>query len=322
MASDTPPNVSVYDVLGWFDKNRKKVITLAAAAVAIVAVIIGVVNHQKRKEPRASAALSEVRVPSSPAMPALAGTAEALLKVAQDHAGTRAAASALVQAAGIYYSENNYQAAHVQFSRLVQEYPDGDWIGQASLGVASTLSAMGKTNDAIAAFENVRKRFANHEVADEAKIAVARLYESTKPEEAFKLYEELIKPGGQPSMNQMSRIAEEASMLQGILVKRLPELEKLITPPLPPPSPFPPISMAPPVANTNIQITMTTNRAVMPTIVTNRSGSNIPIQIRTVPNSTAPTPGTPNTAPSISSAPAAKPVVKPVTVPPPTAPPQ
>ena len=73
------------------------------------------------------------------------------------------------------------------------DYPDSPWNAQAALGVASSLKAQGKTAEATTKYEDITKRFASSPIIDEAKLSLARLYEGSKAEEAFKLYDDLMK---------------------------------------------------------------------------------------------------------------------------------
>jgi len=116
------------------------------------------------------------------------------------------------------------------------------------------------------------------------RIALARLYESQKPEEAFNLYEEVLKnPQGNPNGPLMA----EAGLHEEALIKQHPKLAALKQ-----------AATAPPVAppqNQQVKITPVTNR-IATTIsntanrvitnlqqltVTNRSGATSqPIQIK------------------------------------------
>src|SRR6185503_9955692 len=110
-------------------------------------------------------------------------------------------------------------------------YPESPWVADAHLGVAASLEAQGKTDDAIRKYEDLRKRYANvanAPIADDVKLALGRLYEKTDPTNSFKLYEDLVK--NTPN----SAAASEASLFQEALVKKNPELAKLREPVAPP----------------------------------------------------------------------------------------
>jgi tetratricopeptide (TPR) repeat protein len=257
-------------------------VKLVGAAVAVILIGGIVLQYLSGRETRASEALSEVRVPLDPRTPLPPGVADALTKVAQAHSGTKAAARALVMAGTALYSENNFAQAQDRFSQLLRDYPNSPWVADAHLGVGACLEAQGKLDDATKKYEDIRKRFATSPVADDAKLALGRLYEKSNPEEAFRLYDELIKAVPQGGMSA------EAGLRQEELVKARPELEKLRAP-VTPPQPVQP------------QITMITNRPAASTNVvslTNRpAGSNQPIQIKLTPTP-APAAGTPAPKPA------------------------
>jgi TolA-binding protein len=223
-------------VLAWLEVNKQRL--MMGGVIALVAILGGSLFLQQRgqRERAASRAFSDVKLPFNPAAPAAPGTAEALLKVATEYSGTKAAERALLTGAGILYSEKKYAEAEARFAQVTKEYPETQWAPQAHLGIAASLEAQGKKNEAVAKFEEVRRRFPSSAVSDEAKLSLARLYETTKPEDAYKLYDELAK--GQPG----SRTAMEAAMRQEDLLKARPELVKLkesLTPPPVAPTPVP-----------------------------------------------------------------------------------
>ena len=106
----------------WLEVNKKKlIIGVLGLGVAIFAGVM-IFNYQAEKEARASQALSNIRLPISPAQPVPPGAAEQLLKVAQEFSGTMAAPRALLMSAGIVFTEGNYAEAEKRFARVLQEF--------------------------------------------------------------------------------------------------------------------------------------------------------------------------------------------------------
>jgi hypothetical protein len=286
-------------VLAWLEVHKKQVALGASGFLVAICLAMIFIQREAQKEKSASESLSDIRIPFSSAVAPPPGTVEALSKVAADHAGTKAAARALLISAGILFSEAkspaDYAEAQKRFTRVTQEYSDSPWQAQAHLGIAATLNAQGKTAEATAKYEEINRRYASSPVIDEARLALARLYEAAKPEESFKLYEDLTKggPGGV--------IAMEATMRQDALLKAHPELARLKAPLPPPVTPMPPPGQ-------QIQITPSTNRAaaggsnvanrlatnVQRLTLTNRPGTSPPVEIKLSPT---PTPGAANPAP-------------------------
>jgi len=263
MQQQTAESTAVLNLLTWIEVNKRKLLIGVALGAAVILAVVIVVKYQAQKEVRASEALSEIKVPFNPATPLPPETLAALQQVAQEHQGTKAAARALLLAGAYFYADKKYPQAQEQFARLVDQYSESEWMPEALLGLATSLDAQSKTNEAIAEYEKLRKRFANHAVTEEAKLAVARLYEGQKPEDAYKLYDELSKAS---PMGQMSGLAAEAGLRKVELKEKHPELAKLDAPILPP---------APTPGAPNI----TTNRP--PLMITNRPAgvTNLPRQI-------------------------------------------
>ena len=298
MESDASQSSGMVAFLAWVEVNKRRLLIGGVAVLVIVLAAFIFIQHQAQRETSASEALSNVRLPFSAAVSPAPGTAEALLKVAREHKGTKASGRALLIGAGVLFSEaksdKDYAEAQQRFTQVTQDYPDSPWSAQAHMGIAASLAAQGKSGEAIGKYEEVRRRFGSSAVGDEAKLALARLYEGQKPEEAFKLYEELLKE------NPNSALAMEAGMRQGILIDSRPDLAKLKEPVIPPGGmPQPP--------NQQIKISPVTNRVttaasnavnrlgtnIQRMTITNRPGTSQPVQIKL-----SPTPATGATSPA------------------------
>lgn len=284
MESDATQSGGMVNFLAWVEVNKRRLMIGAGVALAVIFFTVLFVQQQAAKEHRASEALSNVRLPFSAGTPVQPGTADALLKVAQETKGSKAAARALLLSAGIAFSEaksaGDYAVAQQRFEQVVKDYPDSPWIAQAHLGVAASLQAQGKATEAVAKFEELQRRFGTSAIADDIRLGLARLYEASKPEDAYKLYDEIGKD------NPSSVLAMEANLRQDNLVKARPELAKLKEPP-PPLTPPPGLN-----PNQQIKITPMTN-----SVTINASGTNPPVQIKLTPPA-SPTPGAPNTPPA------------------------
>jgi len=236
--STAPAGVSI-PLQAWLHVNRIRLIWGGAIVVAVIVLAIFFIGRQASRETDASKALSDVRLPFNPSVAPEPGAADKLMRVATEYKGTKAAANALHLSAGVLYSEKEYDKARERFNSVIAQYPECLWVPDAHLGVAACLEAQGKGDEAIKKLEDIRKRYATMPIIDDAKLALARLYEGPNPTESFKLYDELLK--GNPNSGK----AAEAGMRQEELLKKHPDLAKLREPVLPPPQP---------------QITMTTNR--------------------------------------------------------------
>jgi len=228
MDVDVSQSTRFYEWVAWFHANQKRVFVGAAAVIVVAVVAIVFVYYQSRKEVSASEALSEVRVPLNPGAPLPPGTASNYLLIAKEHAGTKAAARALLLAAGAYYAEGNYPEATNLFQRLAKEYPDSPWQAQAALGIASALETMKKIPEAVAQYDKVRRLYASDPVVDDAKLGLARMYEAQGNfTNAFQLYSDLVQA------NRFSGLGSEAGMKMEELLQKHPELAKVSAPTTP-----------------------------------------------------------------------------------------
>ena len=260
MESEAPSSASI-NFLAWVEVNKKRLVIAGVALIGLVAVVSLVMQQQTSKETKASEALSEVKLPYNPSLAPAPGTADALLKVANDYRGTKAAARALLVSASVLYGEKNYDGAQKRYSQLIADYPDTQWLPEAAFGIAASLDAQGKTAEAIAKYEEVRKRHATSPVAEEAKLGLARLQETSKPEDAFKLYMELSKA------NPNTSLAAEADYRQEEMLRANPALAKLkepIAPPVMPTITPQPVAMTNLVRRTNVPTVVSTNRPAAP----------------------------------------------------------
>ena len=281
-------------LMAWIEVNKKRLMIGAALALVVIAVVAIVVQQQARKEVTASEALSDIRVPYSAGAVAEAGTADALLKMAQAHKGTRAAARALLISGSILFSERKYDEAQQRYNLLLQEYPGNPWAADATFGIAVALEAQGKSAEALAKYEDVRKRFATSTVINDTKLAIARLYESSnKAEDAFKLYEEVATAGANTTLGT------EAKFRQEELLRLRPELAKLNAPVAPP---TPTIT---PVTNRTIVMSNPVSRVTNTIRPTNTGSPSQPVQIKLNSSPTPPvSPDAVKPAPAPAPAPA------------------
>jgi TolA-binding protein len=212
----------VYDLLAWFETNKKKVLVVALVLVAAGFAIATMRYMREQKEANASAQLLALKATLNPATNAVPPQPSAFLKVAQEFKGTSAAERARLLAGTAYFTEGKYSEAEAEFSAFMKEFPDSPWIATAAYGIASAQEAQNKP-EAVASYQNVATAYANSVVADDAKLALARIHEAkNQPDQALRLYNELLtaKPGDQAGGPAHS----EAFARKEALLKAHPEL--------------------------------------------------------------------------------------------------
>ena len=202
----------------WFEANKKQTLW-GAAALAVVALIAAFfLYHRSEAEVAASEALSNLAV-SQTTGASRGDSADAYLKMAAAYPNSRAAARALLLAAGTLFAEGKYAEAKTQFERFTREYTDSPFRGEALLGIAACLDAQGNTSDATAAYKNLIDRLPAAHVLPQARFALARLYEAqNKPEQARSLFEEVERN------NPYSSLGSEAGMRLEELKAKYPNL--------------------------------------------------------------------------------------------------
>jgi TolA-binding protein len=177
----------------WFEANKKQA-AWGAGIVVVLGFVMGYyVWSQGAKEVQAAEALSQLTAASlfAGGQPA---TAADYLKVADAHAGTPAAAQALLLAGGALYTEGKYAEAHTLFLRFTRDHPGNPFTSQALLGIATSLEAQGKTDEAARAYKEAVDRFPNANTTSQARFGLARSYESQgKLDQARALYEEIAQ---------------------------------------------------------------------------------------------------------------------------------
>lgn len=215
----------VYDLLAWFEVNKTKV-GVALIALVVLGFVTATLRYMsEQKEAKASAALLDLKpsLVQQTNLPAV--QASALLKVADDYKGTAAANRALLLAATALFTEGKYVEAEKEFTRLLQEHNDGPWAADAAYGQGAALEAQNKTNEAFAKYQAVATQYANSGVAEQAKLALARMHEArNQPDQALKIYNELA-PASAPGVRASG--SAEAYRRRTALLKEHPELNAL-----------------------------------------------------------------------------------------------
>ncbi len=211
MASAETPILDLYKLMAWFEANRKQA-TWGAAGVALVVMIIGFVVWQRdEKEAKASIEVSKVSLPTAAGGGSMgAATADAYLKVAAEYPDSKAAARAVLLAAGSFFGEGQWDQARLTFEKFTWEHRESPFMGSALLGIAASYDAQGKTNEAMTAYKDLVDRHPGENVVPQAKFALARLFEMQNMiEQARSLYEEVARPEAGNSLSSEAGILLE-----------------------------------------------------------------------------------------------------------------
>src|SRR5205085_3942183 len=172
-----------------------------------------------QKELEAEESLSAVRMPFSPLESPGAGTAEALVKVAQQYPNSRAAAKAHLRAGSVYFGEGNYSKAREQFDAYLRSPSDTPWVPEAVFGVAASLDAENNVSEAVVKYKDFIERYPGDSSADQARLNLARLYEmNNQAREALELLTKIVNPGTPQPMASPSA-AEAHERIRALTLK-------------------------------------------------------------------------------------------------------
>ncbi|HEX7859702.1 MAG TPA: tetratricopeptide repeat protein [Verrucomicrobiae bacterium] len=212
----------VYDLIAWLENNKKTVISVALLLVAVGFAIATMRYLRDQKEVRASGDLLALKAALTVPTNTAPVQANALAKVAQEHSGTAAAERARFLAATALFTEGKFAEAETAFKNFLGEFANSEWRAAAAYGVATAQEAQNKP-EAQASYQQVTTAYAKSSVADDAKLALARMHEAkNQPADALRIYNELTapKPGAQPGEppNQVATERKEA------LLRKHPEL--------------------------------------------------------------------------------------------------
>lgn len=212
----------MYDLLAWLEANKTKVLSIALVLVLVGFAIATIRYMREQKEARASGELLALKPSLSPATNTPPVEPGALLKVAQEYQGTPAAERARLLAATALFTEGKYSEAEAAFKAFASEFQNSEWRATAAYGVAAAQEAQNKP-EAVASYQNVTTAHGKSAVADDARLALARIHEQkNQPAEALRIYNEMLapKPGAQPGETPNSTAMERKEAL----LRKHPEL--------------------------------------------------------------------------------------------------
>ncbi|MDB6129348.1 MAG: Tetratricopeptide 2 repeat protein [Verrucomicrobiales bacterium] len=209
----------LFHFIEWANKNLK-VILYIVGALAGIAAVIAFLNWKKGQNELAA----NDAVFALPALLVGPGGATAnskdYLKVADQHSSTQAGERALLLGAGLLFTEGKYPDAQAAFQKFLSEHGDSSFRSEADFGVAAALEAQGKTNEAMARYEEVGNRYLNEASGIQSKLNFGRMAENARNyDKALKAYTDVGK-------NIQSPYAQEGHERSEQLLSRHPELVK------------------------------------------------------------------------------------------------
>jgi predicted negative regulator of RcsB-dependent stress response len=177
----------------WLEANRKRLIIAGVAAVVIFFVWFYFSSQRQQAELAAGQAYTEFQLNQPPTLPAQQ-VADGYLQIANKYAGTLAGQRARLQAAGILFGAGRYAEAQAQFQSFLAAANGSPLAASAQAGIAASLEAQGKLDDALAAYRKVASGYPDSIDAIQAKFAQGRVLESQgKLSDAVNAYQDVVR---------------------------------------------------------------------------------------------------------------------------------
>ncbi len=157
-------------VIEWWEKDGKKTLAIAAAAVVVVAGYYGVKNWRESRRVAAGSALMNVSMGGD--------SVEELEAAVASYGSSKSGAALKLRLAKAYYDagrfdERNYHNALEIFAQLAGNAPKG-FEEVPALGTAACLEGLGKADEAIKAYSDFVAAYPASSYAVLAKIGAAR----------------------------------------------------------------------------------------------------------------------------------------------------
>ena len=223
MQAQEAPSLFWFKIWPLIEENKKLIFTVAAVVLGGTLIFSYVSWHAEQQEIQAGQDFTAAML-SQPTAGSAKQFAENMLTVANRHPGTSAAVRAQLQAATAFYVNADYADAQAQFQKLLDSNPESFFRATASLGVAASLEAQGKTDQAIAAYQTTAA-YSDSAAAESANFALGRLYESQgKWNDAADCYRRLTE-------STSSDLANEAGLRYSLLKTKLTSVKPATTTP-------------------------------------------------------------------------------------------
>jgi predicted negative regulator of RcsB-dependent stress response len=157
------------------EANKNRIITGVGIIAAVVLGYSFYSWHHQQNQIDAGDAVTQTLI-SVPPGADLSEVANRYLGISDQYGGTLAGQRALMQGAAALFMAGKYADAQGDFQRYADEHPDGEFAGQASLGVAKCLEAQGKLNDAAGVYQHVINDLPDEEAIIVAQFSLAQIY--------------------------------------------------------------------------------------------------------------------------------------------------
>lgn len=204
-------------VMAWLEIHQARLIAALVVIILGVSVLLVWRNVRADRESKANAALLALR--ARPGVSETAPRAADYLRVADQYPSSMAGRRAQLLAAGAFFEAGQYSEALSEFEKAGERQRSGSLAAQAAYGVAASLDALDRIDDAVARYQAVIVEYAGDSVAGQARLALARIHASRgQPEIALRLYDEVLRD------RDAGAFAQQAMQQRESLIRSHPQL--------------------------------------------------------------------------------------------------
>jgi len=232
MQTQDAPAEFLFKLWPWLEANKNRLIGVAVAVVVVSGVLYFISAQKAQKEVDAGQAMTSLMV-NEAASESSSQTAEDYQQLAEKYPGTAAGKRAELQAAGALFDAAKYSDAQVQFQKYLDGNPVGPLAAVATLGIAASLEAQNKPDQAAAAYQRVVSVFPDAACVPTAELALGRIAEQqNKFTEALNHYQDAARSqlGGSSAQEAMIRATELKAKLPAATPKPAPAAAPAATP--------------------------------------------------------------------------------------------
>lgn len=206
------------------EANKNKIIgTVIIVAVVVVGYSFYSWEHNQNQI-EAGDALTQTLI-STPQTADPATIASSYLDVSTQYAGTPAGERALIQGAAALFVAGKYADAQTDFQQYLNSHPDGEFAGQAALGVAKSQEALEKYDVAAGSYQHIIDSSADAQAVIESKFSLARLDMRNKNyTEALRLLQDVMQA------DPYGALGNEAGQLAFELKSKVPAAPPVVPP--------------------------------------------------------------------------------------------
>jgi predicted negative regulator of RcsB-dependent stress response len=210
MQTQDAPTEYLFKLWPWIEANKNRLIAGAGIIVALIFVCEYLSWQREQHEIAAGEALTQLTL-SAPPSASGSQLAAGFLRIASEYPGTLAGQRAQLSGATTLFEANQFADAQTQFQKYLDARPDGAFSASAALGVAASLEAQGKLDQAAITYQRVANNPSDIAASINAKFGQARVDElQGKFNEAMNTYADIARlmPNSEPASEAELRAVE------------------------------------------------------------------------------------------------------------------